>query len=110
MNNVALGATHARMKYPWCSRICVVDFDVHHGNGTEEIFVGDTETLFFSVHRHGSNFFPRTGLTNTATTGNIALQEGFGPADFRAAITTFTHRIETFKPHLILISAGFDAH
>jgi len=110
VNNAALGAAHARLKYTWCSRVCVVDWDVHHGNGTEEIFEGDDETLFFSVHRHGENFFPRTGLTNSSTTGNIALREGFGPDDFRAAITSFIQRIAAFKPHLILISAGFDAH
>ena len=114
VNNVAIAATHLRLWCPWVTRVCVVDLDVHHGNGTEEIFQGDNETLCLSVHRSGDGFYPQTAYSKWSSSGesthNIALNEGFGRKEFREAVHVFLERIQAFEPQIIFISAGFDAH
>ena len=115
LNNVAIAATHVRVQHPHVRKICIVDIDVHHGNGTEEIFQHDDEVLFLSVHRQGDEtFYPKCREAResheTDKVSNIALARGFGSAEFRGAITGFLARAEAFQPHLLLVSAGFDAH
>ena len=108
-NNVAVGAVHA-LDVHQLDRVAILDFDVHHGNGTEDIFHDDERVMFCSSFEHP--FYPGTG----ADSGNshiiptpLAARTG-GPA-FRAAIErTWFPALARFKPQLIIISAGFDAH
>jgi len=112
LNNVCVGAAHARTKYPEIRKIVVVDFDVHHGNGTDDILHDDPEALFLSIHRHGDDFFPQSGETGSnGSAHNIALEEGYNGNTFRKCFTdTIFPKIVAFKPEMIFISAGFDSH
>ena len=108
-NNVAVGAAHALQTYQ-LKRVAIVDFDVHHGNGTEDIFREVADVLFCSTFQHP--FYPDTGA-NTVSEHivNVPLPAGTDGQVFRAAVEThWLPRLETFQPELILISAGFDAH
>src|SRR6185312_9656033 len=67
-NNVALAAQHARRAHG-LTRILIVDWDVHHGNGTQDIFYEDPEVMFFSIHRYGMHFYPGTGAADETGTG-----------------------------------------
>lgn len=108
-NNIAVGAAHALQAYK-LQRIAIVDFDVHHGNGTEDIFRGVDEVLFCSSFQHP--FYPYTGVDNDAKNIiRVALPAGTDSQAFQAAIKAhWLPALEAFKPELILISAGFDAH
>jgi acetoin utilization deacetylase AcuC-like enzyme len=113
VNNVAAAAASARAS--GASRVAIVDFDVHHGNGTEQIFYGDPDVLFMSVHQFP--FYPGTGAptdtgsgSGTGATINVGLPAGCGDADYRAVFDqVFAPAIERFCPDIILASAGFDA-
>jgi len=111
-NHIAVGARHAQAVHG-LGRVAILDFDVHHGNGTEEIFWSDASVLYASTHQ--SPLYPGTGAT--ADRGehdqivNVPLPEGTTGPLFRAALADrVLPRIEAFAPDLILISAGFDAH
>jgi acetoin utilization deacetylase AcuC-like enzyme len=111
-NNVAVGALHARAAHG-LKRIAVVDFDVHHGNGTEAMFAPDADLVYASTHQ--SPLYPGTG--SAAFTGsshnivNVPIRPGGGGAELRAAFDAkILPAIDAFKPEMILISAGFDAH
>jgi acetoin utilization deacetylase AcuC-like enzyme len=108
-NNVAVGACHALNKYG-LERVAIVDFDVHHGNGTENIFAGDQRVLFCSTFQHP--FYPGSGCDCMApNVVNTPLSAGADGAVFRQAVERhWLPRLESFAPQLILISAGFDAH
>ncbi len=108
-NNVAVGAAHALQAHQ-LKRIAIVDFDVHHGNGTEDIFRNVTEVLFCSTFQHP--FYPDTGSsTESEHIVNVPLPAGTDGPAFRDAVTShWLPRLEAFQPELILISAGFDAH
>jgi acetoin utilization deacetylase AcuC-like enzyme len=108
-NNVAIGAAHA-CEVHGLERVAIVDFDVHHGNGTEEIFTGDPRVLMVSTFQHP--LYPYSGLDNPSPLMvNIPLSPGSGGAEFRAAVTDhWLPAMDRFRPQLILISAGFDAH
>jgi len=111
-NNVAVGALWARKKWN-CNRIAVIDFDVHHGNGTQEIFQNDPDLFYASTHQ--APFYPGTGaMHETGVAGNVvnvSLQAGAGSDAFKAAMTAkILPALDAFHPDLILISAGFDAH
>lgn len=110
-NNVAIGALHARAAHD-CERVAVVDFDVHHGNGTQAMFERDRNLFFASTHQ--SPFYPGTGLASERGVGNIVnvpLRAGSGSAQFRAAMSaTVLPALVAFQPNFVLISAGFDAH
>jgi len=113
LNNVACGCAHARVLYPTVKKIVVVDFDVHHGNGTEEILSGDSETMFLSLQRHGGNFFPcLSGSTcDDGNVCNVGLPEGYDSDAFRRAMrASILPKIYSFEPDLIMVSAGFDGH
>lgn len=112
LNNVCVGAAHARTKYPEIKKIVVVDFDVHHGNGTEDILHDDPEALFLSIHRHGDDFFPQSGESgNNGSAFNIALEEGYNGKHFRKTfIEIILPKIVEFNPDMLFISAGFDSH
>jgi len=114
-NNVAVGAMYAR-KILGLPRVLIVDFDVHHGNGTCHIFERDPTVLFFSTHQYP--LFPGTGLFTETGLGpgegysiNIPLSKGFGEAEFTAIFMQILKPVaREFKPELILVSAGFDIH
>lgn len=110
-NNIAIGALHARAAHG-CARVAVVDFDVHHGNGTQAAFETDPSLLYISTHQWP--LYPGTGRASEHGLGNIynrCLPPGAGSEEFRAAISdAVIPTIEQFRPDFIFISAGFDAH
>ncbi|HEY5307845.1 MAG TPA: histone deacetylase family protein [Casimicrobiaceae bacterium] len=108
-NNVAVGAAHALAEHG-LERVAIVDFDVHHGNGTEQIFAGDPRVLMVSTFQHP--LYPYCGIENTAPNMvNIPLAAGSGGEEFRSAVRdAWLPALEAQRPQLILISAGFDAH
>ncbi len=108
-NNAALGALHAVTAHG-LQRVAIVDFDVHHGNGTEDIVAGDDRILFCSTFQHP--FYPHTGVDcDAANVVNSPLPAGTGGSGFREAIEAhWLPRLAEFAPELIIVSAGFDAH
>ena len=108
-NNIAVGAAHALQVYQ-LKRVAIVDFDVHHGNGTEDIFREVPEVLFCSTFQHP--FYPDTGTGEVPEhIINVPLPAGSDGEAFRAAVEShWLPKLEAFQPELILISAGFDAH
>ena len=110
-NNIAVAAEYARKKYG-LERVAVVDFDVHHGNGTQEIFWSDKNLFYGSTHE--MPLFPGTGAVNETGVGNICnapLRAGDDGKAFKAAMEgRVLQALEAFSPDLLMISAGFDAH
>ncbi|MCB1960244.1 MAG: histone deacetylase family protein [Rhodocyclaceae bacterium] len=108
-NNVAVAAHHA-MAHHGLERVAIVDFDVHHGNGTEDIFKDDPRVLMVSIFQHP--FYPYSGTDNPAPNMvNVPVPAGTRGDAFRQIVTDiWMPRLREHKPQLILISAGFDAH
>ncbi|MCX8281399.1 histone deacetylase family protein [Phyllobacterium sp. 0TCS1.6C] len=110
-NNAAIAARHAQKKHG-VERVAIVDWDVHHGNGTQDIFWSDPSVLYCSTHQ--MPLYPGTGGKNETGEGNIVnapLVPDSGSADFREAFTSrILPALEAFRPELVIISAGFDAH
>ncbi|TNE56985.1 MAG: histone deacetylase family protein [Alphaproteobacteria bacterium] len=109
-NNVAIGAAHA-LAVHGLSRVAILDFDVHHGNGTQEIFQSDPRVFFASSHQ--MPLYPGSGAASETGVGNIhnlPLAPDAPAADFRDAWTKLLPELEAFAPEFIFISAGFDAH
>ncbi len=110
VNNVAVAARHMQAEHG-VGRIAIVDFDVHHGNGTQDIFTGDGTVLYASLHQTG--IYPGTGAVGEGddTTVNVPLPAGCGDAEW---VHAFERQVEPaiarFGPELVLVSAGFDAH
>jgi acetoin utilization deacetylase AcuC-like enzyme len=110
VNNVAVAARYAQGELG-LARVAIVDFDVHHGNGTEAIFRGDDSVLFVSLHQWP--FYPGTGGPGTSdeSTVNVPLPAGSSDAEYRAAFEESVEpAVREFAPDLLLVSAGFDAH
>ncbi|HEV3017579.1 MAG TPA: histone deacetylase family protein [Burkholderiaceae bacterium] len=109
LNNVAIGALHA-LEVHGLERVAIIDFDVHHGNGTEEMFAGDERVLMASFFQHP--FYPYTGTENPANNMvNVPLPAGTNGVKVRAVVDEiWMPRLVRFGPQLIVISAGFDAH
>jgi len=111
LNNVAIGAMHA-LEDPAIQRVAIVDFDVHHGNGTQAVFEQNPDVLFVSSHQ--MPLYPGTGRPDETGCGNILnlpLEAGDGGKAFRKAWSQQgLPAIQSFEPDLILVSAGFDAH
>jgi len=108
-NNVAVAVRHAIHEHG-LERVAVIDFDVHHGNGTEDIFEGDEHVLMASIFQHP--FYPYSGTDDPARNMiNVPLPAGAGSREFRAAVTqAWLPALEEFAPELVVFSAGFDAH
>ncbi|MFO1415008.1 MAG: histone deacetylase family protein [Burkholderiales bacterium] len=108
-NNVAVGAAHA-MTVHNVERVAIIDFDVHHGNGTEDIFQHDMRVLMASTFQHP--LYPYSGTENPAPNMvNVPLPAGSGSDDFRGAVVEqWLPALDQHAPELIFISAGFDAH
>ena len=110
VNNVAVAARYAQEELG-LARVAIVDFDVHHGNGTEELFRGDDTVFFVSLHQWP--FWPGSGGPGTSdeSTLNIPLPAHSGDDDYRSAFETSVEpAVRAFGPDLVLVSAGFDAH
>jgi acetoin utilization deacetylase AcuC-like enzyme len=109
-NNIAVGAAQALAR--GVERVAIVDFDVHHGNGTQDIFWNEPRVLYASTHQ--SPLYPGTGAHSETGAGNIVnapLPPGAGSDAFRAAcVEAVLPRLHDFRPQLVMISAGFDAH
>ncbi|HWX11759.1 MAG TPA: histone deacetylase family protein [Trinickia sp.] len=108
-NNIAIAARHA-LEVHGLSRVAIVDFDVHHGNGTEAAFAGDQRVLMCSFFQHP--FYPFSGTDNEASNMvNLPMPARTKGDTIREAIEmTWLPRLDAFKPQMIFISAGFDAH
>ena len=114
-NNVAIGAAYLRQRYG-LERVLVVDWDVHHGNGTQHAFERDPGVLYISTHRYP--FYPGTGALDEIGTGdgagftvNLPFPGGFGDAEYLDAFHTVIEPIALqYEPQMVLISAGFDPH
>jgi acetoin utilization deacetylase AcuC-like enzyme len=111
-NNAAIAARHAQAKWG-LKRVAVVDFDVHHGNGTQDIFFHDRDLFYASSHQHPC--YPGTGMAHErGVAGNVVnapLAPGTGSKEFRAAWErVIIPALREFAPELLIISAGFDAH
>ncbi len=110
-NNVAVGATYLIEKYK-LNKVAIIDFDVHHGNGTQDIFYNEKKVLYISSHQFP--FYPGTGSGDE--TGkynnilNIPLKAGTGSKEFFNSYKKVYDKLNEFKPEFILLSAGFDAH
>ena len=111
-NNVAIAARHAQAMHG-AERVAIVDFDVHHGNGSQEIFWADPTVMYCSTHQ--MPLYPGTGALSErgehGTIVNAPLRAGDGGAQFREAMeTVLLPRLRDFAPDLVIVSAGFDAH
>ena len=110
-NSVAVAAAHALAVHD-IKRVAIVDFDVHHGNGTQDIFQHDVRVMYASSHQ--MPLYPGTGAASEHGDGNIVnapLAPGAGSMEFRAAWSKFLlPELDMFRPQLLLVSAGFDAH
>jgi len=108
-NNVAVGAAHA-LEHHGLERIAIVDFDVHHGNGTEDIFSDDPRVLMVSTFQHP--FYPHSGVEGRSERMvNVPLAAYSSGPQFRKAVTDeWLPALESFAPEMLFISAGFDAH
>ena len=108
-NNVAVGAAHALAAHG-LSRVAIADFDVHHGNGTEDIFHNDPRVMLCSTFQHP--FYPYCGADSSNDhIINVPLKAGTSGVEFRTAVTEqWLPALERFQPEFIFISAGFDAH
>lgn len=110
-NQAAIGAFYARHRYD-AERVAIIDFDVHHGNGTQDIFWSDADMFYGSTHQ--MPLYPGTGSESETGVGNIfnaPLRAGDGGAEFRSAMENkILPALNLFEPDLVMISAGFDAH
>ena len=111
VNNVAVTARYLQNRFN-LKKVAIIDFDVHHGNGTQEIFYSDDSVFYGSIHEHP--LFPGTGLENETGVGNIfnaPISAGTNSEDFLEIFSNkILKNVDKFKPEIILISAGFDAH
>jgi len=110
-NNVAVGAYYLLEKYN-LSKVAIIDFDVHHGNGTQNIFYNNEKVLYISSHQYP--YYPGSGAANekgiNGNVLNIPLIAGTQTHEFLNAYDNIFKKLKTFKPEFILLSAGFDAH
>ncbi|HYY51338.1 MAG TPA: histone deacetylase family protein, partial [Myxococcales bacterium] len=108
-NNVAVGAAHALDSHG-LSRVAIADFDVHHGNGTEDMFRDDPRVLMVSIFEHP--FYPGSGVEGRSERMvNVPLPAGAGSREFRAAVEQeWLPALDRFQPQMLFVSAGFDAH
>ncbi|MCW8972289.1 MAG: histone deacetylase [Gammaproteobacteria bacterium] len=115
-NNLAVAAAHAQAELG-CRRVLILDWDVHHGNGTQNIFWADPDVMFIDIHR-ASPFYPGSGVLQETgaglgegTTVNVPLPAGTGDSVYMKAMREIVApAADYFKPDLILVSSGFDAH
>ena len=111
LNNIAIGAKYLLKKYKY-NKIAIIDFDVHHGNGTQDIFYENENVLFISTHQYP--YYPGTGSEKEKgkfnNIFNIPLPAGTNSEEYLNAFEFALKRLKEFKPEFVLISAGFDSH
>ncbi len=111
LNNIAIGAKYLIKKYKY-NKIAIIDFDVHHGNGTQDIFYNNKNVLFISTHQYP--FYPGTGSDKEKgkyrNIYNIPLPAGTNSIEYLNAFEFALKKLKEFQPEFVLISAGFDAH
>ena len=111
LNNIAIGANYLLNKYKF-KRVAIIDFDVHHGNGTQDIFYNNKNVLFISTHQYP--FYPGTGSEKEKgkfnNILNIPLPAGTSSEEYLNAFEFALKKLKEFKPEFVLISAGFDGH
>ena len=115
LNNIAIGARHAQNQYG-LKKVLILDYDVHHGNGTQDVFYEDDSVMFISIHQ--SPFYPGTGhiheiggVDGEGYTLNIPISGGHGDDAYKALFDEVIWKaVEKFAPELMLISVGLDAH
>ena len=111
LNNIAIGAKYLLNKYK-CKRVAIIDFDVHHGNGTQDIFYENENVLFISTHQYpyypGSGAEYEKGKFNNIL--NIPLPAGTNSQEYLSAFEHALKKLKEFKPEFVLVSAGFDSH
>jgi acetoin utilization deacetylase AcuC-like enzyme len=116
-NNVALAA-HRALDAHGLNRVLILDWDVHHGNGTQDVFYEDPAVSFLSIHRYGGGFYPGTGAADETGSGegaghtvNVPLRFGVKRSEYQSAFKYALERMaDRVRPELVLLSAGFDAH
>jgi acetoin utilization deacetylase AcuC-like enzyme len=116
-NNVAVAARYLQAKHG-VETVAIVDFDVHHGNGTQAAFEDDPSVLFVSIHQHPSTCYPGTGNEwevgegpGRGTILNVPMEPGGGDEEYIQAFHgSILPKLDSYKPQMLLISAGFDAH
>jgi acetoin utilization deacetylase AcuC-like enzyme len=116
-NNVAIAARYLQIEWG-IQRVAIIDFDVHHGNGTQHIFEEDPDVFYYSIHQHPTFAFPGTGRAfetgcgkGTGSTRNYPVLPGHGDKEYLGLIQRdLIPVIEAFSPEVIIVSAGFDAH
>lgn len=116
-NNVAIGAKYLQQQYG-IERVAIIDFDVHHGNGTQHIFDNDSSVFYYSIHEHPSFAYPGTGREfeegvgkGEGFTSNSPVLPGKGDEEYRRLIMQdLVPAMKRFNPQFIILSAGFDAH
>ena len=117
INNIAVAAKYLQSKFD-VGKVMIIDWDVHHGNGTQSIFIDDPSVFFFSIHEHPTFSYPGTGRRweigkgkGEGATLNAPMAPGSGDEEYRLVFEqTLLPAAEQFRPDFILISAGFDAH
>lgn len=116
LNNVAIAARYLQNRYD-LERILIIDWDVHHGNGTQHIFEEDPSVYYISLHQDPSSCYPGTGWASETGIGdgkgytlNFPMPMGAGNDEYLEAMTTVEQAMKTFRPQFVLVSAGFDAH
>ncbi len=117
INNIAVAAEHLIEQHP-VERVMIVDYDAHHGNGTQNAFYGRSDVLYVGLHQDGRTLFPGSGFPNEIGTGdgtgyniNLAMYPGAGDISYKMAFDEIILPVaESFKPDFLLVSSGFDAH
>jgi acetoin utilization deacetylase AcuC-like enzyme len=117
LNNAAIAARYLQARHG-VGKVLIVDWDVHHGNGTQNIFLEDPTVFYFSIHEHPTFLYPGTGRRweigkgkGEGATLNAPMAPGAGDAEYRTVFEqTLEPAVERFRPEIILVSAGFDAH
>ncbi len=107
-NNIAIACLNARKEFGNIGKVAIVDFDCHHGNGTEDIVLGKKDFLYLSLHQ--SPLYPGTGLNSRDNCKNFPLPARTSPEHYLSVLGEGIKEVEKFKPDLLAISAGFDSY
>jgi acetoin utilization deacetylase AcuC-like enzyme len=107
-NNIAIASIKAQKEIPAVNRVAIVDFDCHHGNGTEDIMLGKKDFLYLSLHQ--SPLYPGTGLKSRDNCINLPVSSSTGPDQYISLFKEGLKQIEQFNPDLLAVSAGFDSY
>ena len=107
-NNIAIASIKAQKEVPTVNRVAIVDFDCHHGNGTEDVMLGKKDFLYLSLHQ--SPLYPGTGLKSRDNCINLPVSSSTGPDQYISLFKEGLKQVERFNPDLIAVSAGFDSY